>query len=324
MTIQGQTENIETCESERIDLLTNGSNAAPAKKGARGGTLVGRSTGPRTRQGKDTSKKNALKYGIFSQVVVLKSESQAEFDALQDGLCDYFQPVGTFEEGLVETLAVTRWRQRRLLIAEAAEIEAGREFIEWDERQRQLVDTGRIRQVYINGGLVRKIANPEALQRCLDLLKKLRDSIEQDDFDPQNDAPILTTLYGEFNDKHWEETLFNSYLLFSRVADLPDHIRKEGEFDSPEEYKKAFLEELADEQKRLERYKKERSSIESSRVKLEALRRNVPDSPRLDHLLRYAASLERSFDRTLNQLERAQRMRLGQPVLPPINVNISS
>jgi hypothetical protein len=171
---------------------------------------------------------------------------------------------------------------------------------------------------------VRKIANPEALQRCLDLLQKLRDSIEQEDLDPQNETPILTTLYGELNDKHWEETLLNSYLLYSKLARLPDHIRKEGQFASPKEYKKDFLEELADEQKRLERYKKERSSIESSRVKLEALRRNVPDSPRLDHLLRYAASLERSFDRTLNQLERAQRMRLGQPVLPPINVNVSS
>ena len=35
----------------------------------------------------------------------------------------------------------------------------------------------------------------------------------------------------------------------------------------------------------------------------------------LDYLLRYEASLERNFDRTLGQLERLQRMRLGHPVL---------
>jgi hypothetical protein len=39
----------------------------------------------------------------------------------------------------------------------------------------------------------------------------------------------------------------------------------------------------------------------------------IPNAPELDRLLRYAASLERSFDRTLNQLLDLQRMRLGQP-----------
>ncbi len=51
--------------------------------------------------------------------------------------------------------------------------------------------------------------------------------------------------------------------------------------------------------------------------------RNVPDGPGLDRLLRYEASLERSFDRTLSQLERLQRMRLGQPVLPKLEVRHS-
>lgn len=51
-------------------------------------------------------------------------------------------------------------------------------------------------------------------------------------------------------------------------------------------------------------------------MKLEALRQNVPLAPQFDHLLRYEASLERNFDRTLNQLEGAQRMRLGQAVRP--------
>ena len=44
----------------------------------------------------------------------------------------------------------------------------------------------------------------------------------------------------------------------------------------------------------------------------------------LDRLLRYEASLERAFDRTLNQLKRLQRMRKGQPVPPTVNVNFSA
>ena len=41
-------------------------------------------------------------------------------------------------------------------------------------------------------------------------------------------------------------------------------------------------------------------------------------------LLRYEGSLERQFDRTLTQLERVQRMRLGQPVPPPVKVELST
>ena len=49
-----------------------------------------------------------------------------------------------------------------------------------------------------------------------------------------------------------------------------------------------------------------------------------PESPALHRLLDYEASLERAFDRTLSQLERLQRMRLGQAVPPQIDVNVSS
>ena len=48
-----------------------------------------------------------------------------------------------------------------------------------------------------------------------------------------------------------------------------------------------------------------------------------PDAPELDRLLRYETSLDRLFDRTLSQLERLQRMRRGQPVPPPVKVEIS-
>ena len=44
----------------------------------------------------------------------------------------------------------------------------------------------------------------------------------------------------------------------------------------------------------------------------------------MDCLLRYEASLERSIERTLKQLERLQRMRLGLAVPSSVDVNISS
>jgi hypothetical protein len=143
-----------------------------------------KSSGPRTEIGKAIASKNALKHGIFStNILVAPGESRPEYDTLLSGLREHFQPVGTLEDILVEKLAVSIWRCRRLIYTEAAEMRAG--AIPWK-------------------------------------------------FDLNSDPNVL------------------------------------------------------------------------------------------DRLPRYEASIERSFDRTLTQLERIQRMRLGQPVAPPIKVDISS
>jgi hypothetical protein len=49
----------------------------------------------------------------------------------------------------------------------------------------------------------------------------------------------------------------------------------------------------------------------------------VPRQDVADRLQRYEGSLERSFDRTLSQLERLRRFRWGQPVLPALKVDVS-
>lgn len=48
------------------------------------------------------------------------------------------------------------------------------------------------------------------------------------------------------------------------------------------------------------------------------------DSDILNRFPRYEASIDRALDRTLSQLERYQRIRLGQPVAPLIKVDVSS
>lgn len=58
-------------------------------------------------------------------------------------------------------------------------------------------------------------------------------------------------------------------------------------------------------------------------MEIENLRQGVPDTQSLERLMRYEARLEQAFDRTLNQLERIQRMRKGQVVPPPLKVDVS-
>ena len=165
-----------------------------------------RATGPRTPRGKDGSKHNALKHGIFAKMVLLKGEPQSDFDSLLSGLRNDLRPEGMLEKILVEKLATLIWRQRRLLMVEGASIRMNAEFV-------NIID--------------------EMIEN-------------QYEFDPE------------------------------RVAE---------------------------------------------KKKLAPISRSVAGS---DHLLRYEASLERAFDRTLSQLERIQRMRLGQAVPPPIQLSVTA
>src|SRR5258708_23813458 len=131
-------------------------------------------------------------------MVLLKGEPQSDFDSLLSGLRDDLRPEGMLEKILVEKLASLIWRQRRLLMAEGAEIRKGTEFF-----------------------------------HVIDLT---------DDYEAKPE----------------------------RVAE---------------------------------------------KKRLSAIARNVPDSPQLDRLLRYEASLERAFDHTLRHLQSLHRSLL-RPLAP--------
>jgi hypothetical protein len=76
-----------------------------------------RASGPRSPEGKQRSKHNALKHGIFSEIILLKGESGSKLDSLLNGLPNDRWPEGALEEILVEKLATLQWRSRRFLIA---------------------------------------------------------------------------------------------------------------------------------------------------------------------------------------------------------------
>jgi hypothetical protein len=94
------------------------------KTGSKQGSpaVARRATGQRTAAGKQRSKYNALKQGLFSQVVVLEGELRPQYESLLATLLEHFQPVGSLEQVLMEKLAMLLWRHRRLVVAEGAEI----------------------------------------------------------------------------------------------------------------------------------------------------------------------------------------------------------
>lgn len=86
------------------------------------------STGPKSKHGQAVACQNATQHGLFSSRLLLEGEDPAEFQELLADLQLTLRPVGAVELGLVERLAVTMWRQRRLVCAETATLQLSRQL----------------------------------------------------------------------------------------------------------------------------------------------------------------------------------------------------
>ena len=106
----------------------DGGNRTQSETAVVGSEIMPRPRGPRTPTGKTRTSENATRHGVLSKVVVLKSESSADYQSLLDGFRETFQPEGALEDLLVEKLAATTWRLRRLLLAESAEVQKTVDF----------------------------------------------------------------------------------------------------------------------------------------------------------------------------------------------------
>jgi len=299
------TQNIESTE-----------DASPAH--AQGGG------GPRTTEGKEKSRRNALTHGIFAKVLLLDGESGATYDALLQGYRDYFHPVGTVEEVHVEELATLKWRQRRLLQAERAEIQCEVEFnsraADRAQQQRQEAAVLQVPTIAEKGGLLAERQNPLVLQRALDHLERLEACIKHHGFDPKADHAIIGNVFGQ----QGKCELRGLYEL-CRDSSITSGVAEFKEFDLPLDGRIAkFLGYLRDAITEFKRSLTTLNVLAEEREALESESSCVPEPARLDRLLRYGASLQRDYERSLNQLERLQRARKGQPPLPTMNVNVSS
>ena len=153
-------------------------------------------TGPRTQRGKQKSRSNAVKHGIFAVGLLRGRESRAEYNALVDHLAESLRPVGKFEEILVEKLAMTLWRHRRVLQAEAAEI-AGETYA---IRDQELKSKGKSKKMpfgnlgLISGALATQ--DEDTLMQAVLVLEDLRDGIRKNGLDWGRDRDTVKSVYG--------------------------------------------------------------------------------------------------------------------------------
>lgn len=271
---------------------------------------------------KGMSKWNALKHGILSRAVVVQNgdpeETQESFNFLHSSLRDDLKPEGVPEEILVEKIAVSYWRLRRVLRSEAGEIE------------ESLGDnTTRLRPSLLR--LLSEEQRREQIREHSDGLEALIYKLDELSSHVRTDNCISTDEFGAL------ERMFGPKLPLmvnaKRILRALGLIRSgEPRVDtlaskdpsSAQELKREVLRLISEYTEYLEEERKKKLTEELQKAEARARIKSAPSSEAMERLHRYQVSLEKEFYRAIQQVERLQRMRKGEFVSPPALVTFES
>jgi hypothetical protein len=78
--------------------------------------------GPKTPQGKDIAKMNALKHGLLSKEVLIDGESEDELLLITSNFNQEFEPETEMEKVLVDRIVANIWRLKRAMKMEDGEV----------------------------------------------------------------------------------------------------------------------------------------------------------------------------------------------------------
>jgi hypothetical protein len=280
-----------------------------------------KSTGPRTQDGKRRSKLNALKHRLFSKSTLLKSESRSEYNELLNGLKYDFQPEGVSENVLVEYLAVNLWRKRRLL------------EVELQESSKDDILAAKFTMMIASQDL-NHVGNPDYVDKTygdgnknllligdyIKRLERVRLSILIGSRDRNSD--LARAFRQSASDPKNRERTIDTVVETSRLA--AEYMKENENSDGSHRMDETTCLAIDEEINRLKSLYVLALEFESQKLDHNVNVSRIPSADVSDRLIRYEAHLSREFDRTLTQLERLQRSRRGQSILPPIKVDISS
>ena len=108
-----------------------------------------KSTGPRTPAGKLASSRNAIRCGVFCRALLLPGESRALFRALWFDALHQFNPRGHIELSLVELIVESRWKLRRVQLAESHLLRHERQVLQEQPLIEQLEQSNDLPALYV-------------------------------------------------------------------------------------------------------------------------------------------------------------------------------
>jgi hypothetical protein len=274
------------------------------------------SSGPKTSTGKRRSRQNSTRHGILAvELFLLDGECPKEYEMLRLGLWQYFLPEGRMEEVLVDKLASLIWRDRRTTYAETAETSkmTEAEFLRF--KQQHAFPPHALKGSSVGNGLLGN-ANSLFLENAIQLLTDLRQGFEKRGFNKEEDLEILRKVYGFFLLTEGFPAL---YISLAVLAGDPDECNKRSV--KPNQIRLQAIKAIADEIKRLSRLMGSIAASESQLLDHTLGAMVIPPPDVREHLMRYETHLSRLLVRVLDQLERLQCHRRGQPGPPTIKVS---
>ena len=278
------------------------------------------SGGPKTTRGKRAVAKNAIKHGFYTLSPAAGGESEDDWWAFHQGFCETFRPVGVVQEDLVRELATIRWCLRRVIRAEAADIDARHAAINdlashpprpapppppappagmtWEEVENGL----RLLEALQSVDSDVQTTNPD-WQSAIDLTGGF--VCPADFLEPTE--PWTRDSFIEFATKV-ADTCEMTYEQFIRET-----LIEVGDFlDSIHQQEAAHVAEI-------ERYEAQCERTRD-RLRREAI---LPSTLVEDRIQRTQAHLDRRFAKTLDQLELIQRATSGDELPPPVRIVIT-
>jgi len=150
------------------------------------------STGPRTAAGKARSSLNALSHGLTASSPVLPSEDRAAYDQHCRQLFDEYQPATPTETELVQELADTSWRLRRIPLLEADLLaRASNPPSEAAQIAFDIVDAHNLlAKLSLHGARLSR-----QFQRCVETLRNVQSERRERERHDLRDAAELLTLH---------------------------------------------------------------------------------------------------------------------------------
>lgn len=286
------------------------------------------SSGPKTPEGKERVKRNALKHGILSKEVVITAgdgaESREEFDELLQSFVEELNPVGAVEAMLVEKIAVCYWRLRRVLRAEVGQIRQRTDTFyyrrEIQQAQELEVEDAGLFGVSVKG-YERLTRNSVGIKRLLGALTDAAGDIKRKGFIDEN-ALLEVAESFEGSGLEVELEFLNQCITEECRERIAEEWGYEGELPSPDRCRKEMLRLIASKKRELKRMLQEAQAREKLEAQSALASFSIPSEDVIDKLLRYETVIERSLYRAIHELQRLQSARMGQSVAAPAVLDI--
>jgi len=244
-----------------------------------------KSTGPKSRAGKDKAKMNAVKHGILCDELIIRSgegrEDLTTFEQLLAGLREDYRPVGTLQAILVEQMAGYLWKQRR---AQRHENGAIQRQIERRRNQETLRSEARFQEALATGASLEHGAR--GIQHLLDRLEAVIDQVQGGGWSVDS---------CKFLSDHFGTHILRLPAPEQAADSLPEDVDP-----------KQLVKELKAQRARLRERLPEIEASEKDEGDARVRSFMLPEGHELDLVLRYEAALDRKLHKVMDRLRQIQ------------------